>query len=177
MPARPLLKLFALLPVLAIALAACGDAKFQTVSHDPLAVPPDVNARPPRVQLGADSPAFQQQSWQTVFREGAQAQGTLPDATIVQADGETGFLRKLGVQNALPDIRQKINSSPADGTPFATKFVDELLAWRGPASAVAQGTAKPVNKAATPKSLANDGGMGTPTFEQTKPHSWLASLF
>jgi hypothetical protein len=152
-----------LLAALALPLAGCGSSSDgSVVTSDPLAVPPDVDARPPRVGNGSQDLASVQPNWQTVFRATADQQGAAPGPKSASDPGAAELLREAGAQNAPPDIRSEIANAPEAGSAFASRFVDKLLAWQPPASAVG-------------KSQASDAG--TPSFEMAKSRSWFGWLF
>jgi Protein of unknown function (DUF3035) len=161
-----------LLCALGATLAGCGGSNdTSVVTRDPLAVPPDVDARPPRVGNGSQDLASVQPNWQTVFRAGTSQQGTAPGSKAAGDPGTAELLRLAGAQDAPPDIRSEIANAPESGSAFASLFVDKLLAWQPPGST---GAKPPAPGAA---SGGKDSAAGTPRFEVAKSHSWFGWLF
>jgi Protein of unknown function (DUF3035) len=167
-----------LLGTLGAMLAGCGGSNdTAVVTHDPLAVPPDFDARPPRVGNGSQDLASVQPNWQTVFRAGTGQQGAAARSKAVGDPGAAELLREAGALDAPPDIRSKIANEPESGSAFAALFVDKLLAWEPPVSAGAQPPASAPTQAQGSTSGSKESAAGTPSFETAKSHSWLGWLF
>ena len=198
---RSILPLCAVLAGVTLALSGCDSLnralgktrvipdEFQVVSNDPLAIPPDYALRPPRVGNGPEQISPTQQARESVFRVGVQ-QAALPPAATARSPGETALLMQTGAANASPDIREKVDTDPQTGVPFERSLVDKLIFWQGPTTPPANEVINPTEEAARLRQAqsvvkttgpapapAETGGIGTPTFERTKPHSWFDWLF
>lgn len=180
MRARSIPLLLVLLVAPALSLAGCGSGDASIVTSDPLAVPPDFAARPPRVGNTAKELSSIQPSWKTVFRAGDNQHESLAEFKTANDPGETQLLREAGVQNAPANIRQEIASTPESGSAFTRRFVDKLIAWRAPKSRASnQAKTRPHDMQVATQTRGPTGSdeTGVPSFNHTKSHSWLGSLF
>lgn len=153
---------------LVMALAGCEQTKrslglgkqppdeFQVVRSAPLSVPPDFGLRPP--QPGAERPQ------EAVPRDEAQA--ILFGAAGGAASGSPGLsdlLAQAGVEQADPDIRQRINE---DNALLAddVSFTDRLVFWRSPST-----PGVVVDPASEAQRLAENAAAGAPPTEGATP--------
>jgi Protein of unknown function (DUF3035) len=167
-----------LLAALALPLAGCGDSgSASVVTSDPLAVPPDVDARPPRVGNGGQDLASVQPNWQTVFRADGNQQGAASGSKAASDPGAAELLREAGAQNAPPDIRSEIATAPEAGSAFASLFVDKLLAWQPPDSTARKPPSAPTRVTGSTRGAPQASEAGTPSFEIAKSRSWFGWLF
>lgn len=157
----------------ALSLAGCsGSGDGAIVTSDPLAVPPDYAERPPRVGNTAQELSSVQPTWKTVFRAGDKQQDALNELEKANDPGQAALLREAGAQNVPADIRQQIASNPDSNAAFAQNFVDKLIAWQPPDKTPSGQAGAPSGKA---KSATQSADM--PSFNRTKSHSWLGSIF
>jgi hypothetical protein len=131
---------------LALALGACSGIgeqlglskkspdEFRVVSHEPLALPPDFQLRPP--EPGAPRPqegTAQQQAQIAVFRavpSSAPAPGTDPNADLTP--GEQALLLSAGADRTEPNIRQLINQETSEINEADETFITKLIFWYEP---------------------------------------------
>lgn len=184
------------LPILLVAVGACGLAGCQSLGGDstarafgfvrdspdefavttqpPLSMPPDYTLRPPRP--GAPRPQF--------VAEDRQAQEALAPQTALSAvgsnaasgHGEQALVAQAGPP-APPGIRQQINREAALEQP-SKNFVDQLMFWR---SSAPPGTViDPVQEAQrlrTDSALGQSPEVGSTPIIQNKSKGLLEGLF
>jgi hypothetical protein len=132
---------------LTLALGACSNIgeqlglskkspdEFRVVAHEPLALPPDFQLRPP--EPGAPRPqegTTQQQAQVAVFR--AIPQSNPAPSGNADADltpGEQALLKSAGTERAEPNIRQLINQETSEINAADENFITKLIFWYEPA--------------------------------------------
>jgi Protein of unknown function (DUF3035) len=104
--------------------------EFDVVNNAPLAIPPDINLRPPRPGAApTQRVSSTTQARVAIFRAGGGA-GPLPTGDNQLTPGERDLLVQAGAQNTPGDIRQMVDQEAASEHPFGNGFVDRLIFWR-----------------------------------------------
>jgi hypothetical protein len=119
--------------------------EFSVVTRAPLSVPPDFTLRPPRP--GAERPnelTVRAQAKKTVFGENTSSAGN-PTA------GQSGFLAKLGTDNADPAIRESIDTEVKELDAKEQPTAEKFLFWKDKAPA-----GKPIDPVAEQKRLEDE---------------------
>jgi hypothetical protein len=130
---------------LALALGACGGIseqlgltkkspdEFRVVSHEPLALPPNFQLRPP--EPGVPRPqegTTQQQAERTVFGRPESNPAPGADSAADLTPGEQALLKSAGAENAEPNIRQLINQETSEINAADETFMTKLIFWQDP---------------------------------------------
>lgn len=132
---------------LVLALGACSNLseqfgltkkspdEFRVVAHEPLALPPNFQLRPP--EPGAPRPqegTARQQAQIAVFRavpKSDSAPGGGLNADL--SPGEQALLKSAGVDRAEPNIRQLIDRETSEINAADESFITKLIFWYEPA--------------------------------------------
>jgi hypothetical protein len=160
--------------------------EFAVVSRAPLAIPPDYALRPPRPGAQRDQEETPtEMARQSVFRASDQQ-----PAGASRSPGEGELLREAGAGDTPANIRELVNTDPANGMPLEQGFVDKLLFWKSADNNVPSNQVVDPEKEAerlrmtqsvagaptgeTPTPVAADG---TPIIEKPKSSGWFGWLF
>ncbi|MGD8310784.1 MAG: DUF3035 domain-containing protein [Chromatiales bacterium] len=114
----------------ALGLGKTSPDEFRIVTRQPLAVPPDVELRPP--QPGAPRPQEQNprdRARASVFKEPVSTGGGVQSGPL-RSQGEQALLQAAGADDADPDIRQKVNAETDEYQEANSSILDELVFWR-----------------------------------------------
>lgn len=168
------MKIFSLLCVATLSLAACGGAKeklgltkkspdeFAVVKRAPLSMPPDYSLRPP--QPGAPRP--QEQSAQAEARETVFGQNGQPQAYAQPVGGDdAAFLNRTGANKADPTVRQKIDAETAILNEKEKPVIKRVMGIDSPE----QAPASVVNPKAESERLQKNKEQGKPVTEGKTP--------
>jgi hypothetical protein len=128
---------------LALALGACSGVsdqlglsksspdEFRVVAHEPLAMPPDFQLRPP--QPGAPRPqedSTQEQAQIAVFRAVPSKEPVLEAATDPSLTaGEQALLKSAGADRSDPNIRELIDQETTAINAADESFITKLIFW------------------------------------------------
>ena len=131
---------------LVLALGACSNIseqlgltkrspdEFRVVAHEPLALPPNFQLRPP--EPGAPRPqegTAQQQAQIAVFRAAPKSDPAPGgDLNADLSPGEQALLRSAGTDRAEPNIRQLINQETSEINAADETFITKLIFWYEP---------------------------------------------
>ncbi len=173
------LRLFALLGLTALVLAACSDVReslglgrsppdeFAVADRPPLSMPPDFGLRPPKP--GAPRP---QEADTTKKASDVLFASNSQPADTEASDAEKALLTETGATKADPNIRQVIDRENSERVVGSKHLLQELLWWKNdaqPGTAVdataeaarikeAKEKGEPLNQGATPVIERQKGG-------------------
>ena len=132
---------------LVLALGACSNFseqlglskkspdEFRVVAHEPLALPPNFQLRPP--EPGAPRPqegSARQQAQVAVFRAVPKSDSApVGDLDAALTPGEQALLKSAGADRAEPNIRQLINRETSEINAADETFITKLIFWYTPA--------------------------------------------
>ena len=138
--------------------------RVRIVTRQPLAVPPDVELRPP--QPGAPRPQEQNprdRARASVFSEPVNTGGGGVQSGPLRSQGEQALLSAAGADQADPDIRQKVNDETNAIQEADSSILDELVFWRE-----VQPTAEEVDASEESRRIREAGARGeSPTTGET----------
>ncbi|MDF1792391.1 MAG: DUF3035 domain-containing protein [Thalassobaculaceae bacterium] len=134
--------------IVTVGLGGCGQLRdalgqtkeppdeFQVVARAPLALPPNYDLRPPNP--GAPRPqerSTTDAAAERILGRSSRASTANPNAVpaapvVVNSIGEAKFRQQLGLEQAEPDIRQRVDQETADYV-YETQYpIDRLLFWK-----------------------------------------------
>lgn len=114
----------------ALGIGKTSPDEFRIVTRQPLAVPPDVDLRPP--QPGAPRPQEQNprdRARASVFNQPISSGGGVRSGPL-RSQGEQALLKAAGAEDADPEIRRKVNDETDAIQEADSSILDALVFWR-----------------------------------------------